>query len=126
MVKNFDLNFPLDIQGSDFQKSVWSVLQTIPVLSDILKIIFSPTYVEMKGLLGSDAGFLGSWNHMILSDIWIGRWVSQDSLKYENSLTIRLVIIPIILVLGPFGLFFYLLFRMIKSKSFGFNEYTNM
>lgn len=25
------LDFPLDIQGSDFQKSVWAVLQTIPV-----------------------------------------------------------------------------------------------
>jgi len=45
------LNFPLDIQGSDFQKSVWSVLQTIPVgqtlsYSDVAERLHKPKAVR--------------------------------------------------------------------------------
>jgi len=100
--------------------SLLFVIQTIPELNYILSIILQPTFVEMKGFIGSEAGFLGTWNHMILSDLWIGRWVAHDSLQFNNSLLIRLLIIPVILVLGPFGLFFYLLFRIIKTRSIGF------
>lgn len=97
--------------------SILFVVQTIPVLGEIMQIIFKPTFPEMKAFLGSDAGFLGSWNHMILSDVWIGRWVAQDSLQFKKSWIIRVLIIPVILIVGPFGLCFYLLFRAIKKKS---------
>ena len=45
------LNFPLDIQGSDFQKSVWAVLQTIPVgqtlsYSDVAERLHKPKAVR--------------------------------------------------------------------------------
>jgi hypothetical protein len=102
--------------------SLLFVIQTVPVLSEILAIIFKPTFPEMKAFLSSDAGFLGSWNHMILSDVWIGRWVAYDSLQFEKSWLIRGIIIPIILIVGPFGLFFYLLFRIIKKRSFAFSQ----
>jgi hypothetical protein len=100
--------------------SLLFVIQTIPELNYILSIILQPTFLEMKNFIGSEAGFLGTWNHMILSDLWIGRWVAHDSLQFDKSILIRLLIIPVILVLGPFGLFFYLLFRMIKTRSIGF------
>lgn len=102
--------------------SLLFVIQTVPALSEIMQIIFKPTLPEMKAFIGSNTGFLGSWNHMILSDLWIGRWVAQDSLQFEYAWLIRLIIIPIILVVGPFGLFFYLLFRMIKTRTVGFNS----
>jgi hypothetical protein len=110
----------LGVDGYLIILSLLFVVQTTPVLDQILAIIFQPTFLEMKLFLGSDAGFLGTWNHMILSDLWIGRWVAHDSLQFDKSLLIRVLIIPVILVLGPFGLFFYLLFRMIKTRSFGF------
>jgi hypothetical protein len=105
-----------------FLMSLLFVIQTIPVLGHILEIIFKPTFEEMKLFLGSDRGFLGSWNHMILSDVWIGRWVSQDTLNFKGSFLIRLIIIPIIMVVGPFGLFIYLIYRMILTKSIGFSS----
>ncbi len=45
------LDFPLDIQGSDFQKSVWAVLQTIPVgqtlsYSDVAERLHKPKAVR--------------------------------------------------------------------------------
>lgn len=45
------LNFQLDIQGSDFQKSVWAVLRSIPVGStlsytDVAELLHKPTAVR--------------------------------------------------------------------------------
>ena len=45
------LNFPLDIQGSDFQKSVWAVLRSIPVghtlsYTDVAELLHKPTAVR--------------------------------------------------------------------------------
>lgn len=45
------LDFPLDIQGSDFQNSVWAVLQTIPVgqtlsYSDVAERLHKPKAVR--------------------------------------------------------------------------------
>jgi hypothetical protein len=100
--------------------SLLFVIQTMPELGYIMGVILQPTFLEMQAFIGSDAGFLGTWNHMILSDVWIGRWVAHDSLQFDKSLIIRLLIIPVILVLGPFGLFFYLLFRTIKTRSIAF------
>lgn len=45
------LDFPLDIQGSDFQKSVWAVLQSIPVgqtlsYSDVAARLHKPKAVR--------------------------------------------------------------------------------
>ncbi|TNE70648.1 DUF4281 domain-containing protein [bacterium] len=105
-----------------FLMSALFVVQTIPVLSELFPILAQPDFPKMYAFLSSEKGVLGSWNHMILSDVWIGRWVAQDSLQFEKSLIIRLIIIPVILFFGPFGLFFYLLFRMIKKRSISFND----
>jgi len=45
--------------------------------------------------------------------------LSQDSLNFEKSFWIRLLIIPIILILGPFDH----LFRVIRTKSLGFDSH---
>lgn len=111
----------LAVDGYLFLLSLLFVIQTLPVLGHILDIIFQPEFQEMRAFLGSEAGFLGSWNHMILGDVWIGRWVAHDSLQFQRSWLIRLLIIPVILVVGPFGLFFYLAFRMIATRRIGFH-----
>ncbi|GAB4420721.1 MAG: hypothetical protein OHK0039_34640 [Bacteroidia bacterium] len=104
-----------------FILSALFVVQTLPALGQILGIIFQPTFLEMKAFLGSDAGFLGSWNHMILGDVWIGRWVAHDSLQFRWAWLIRLLAIPVILIVGPAGLCFYLIFRMIATRRIGFH-----
>ena len=45
--------------------------QTVPVLQELLPLIAKPEFAPISEFLGSDRGIVGSWNHMILSDLWI-------------------------------------------------------
>ncbi|RMG64834.1 MAG: DUF4281 domain-containing protein [Bacteroidetes bacterium] len=115
----------LAVDGYLLLLSLLFVIQTLPALGHIIGIIFQPEFEEMRAFIGSEAGFLGAWNHMILGDLWIGRWVAHDSLRFERAWLIRLLFIPVILVVGPFGLCFYLIFRMIATRSFGFHTLSD-
>ncbi|MCB1177592.1 MAG: DUF4281 domain-containing protein [Leptospiraceae bacterium] len=94
------------------------VFQAIPVMGELFPLLAQPEFPKMYAFLSSEKGVLGSWNHMILSDVWIGRWIAKDSLQFEKSIIIRIFIIPIIMFFGPVGLFCYLVFRVIVKKSF--------
>lgn len=96
--------------------------QTIPIIPQILPLLLEPKFDEMHAFLSSEAGFVGSWNHMILSDLWIGRWVSQDASRFSRPLLVRLLCIPPILLFGPLGLFCYLLLRMATRREIAFNQ----
>lgn len=98
------------------------VWQTLPVLGTLLPMLAQPKFDEMHAFLSSKEGFVGSWNHMILADLWIGRWVAQDSVSYSRPLLVRLVFLPIILFVGPVGLFCYLLFRVATLRRFALTE----
>ena len=96
--------------------------QTIPIIPQILPLLLEPKFDEMHAFLSSEAGFVGSWNHMILSDLWIGRWVAQDTRQFSRPLLVRLLCIPPILLFGPLGLFCYLLLRMAACRKLAINS----
>ncbi|MBP9224985.1 MAG: DUF4281 domain-containing protein [Verrucomicrobiales bacterium] len=96
--------------------------QTVPVLQELLPLIAKPEFVPISEFLGSDRGIVGSWNHMILGDLWIGRWVAHDSLQSKYPLLIRVVFIIPILLFGPLGLFCYFIFRIISRRRVALTE----
>jgi len=89
---------------------------TLPHIKDLLPIIATPTLGSIRVFLGSPEGTVGTWNHMILSDLWIGRWVALDLLKAHKSVWLRVLFIIPILFFGPLGLFFYLAYRIASQK----------
>ena len=91
---------------------------TLPIVSELLPLIAEPTLEGMRAFFATREGTLGVWNHMILGDLWIGRWVAQDAMKHRYSMFIRVIFLPPILMIGPAGLFFYLLFRMAWKRDF--------
>lgn len=98
------------------------VATLIPVMEQILPLVLAPSLDTMQSFLTSKQGFVGTWNHMIISDVWIGRWVALDSLAFRRSLVVRLIfILPIVLV-GPFGLFFYLVFRIAVKRQLSLTQ----
>ena len=101
-----------------FLLSLIFTIITIPEIFYLAPIIASPTFEAINGYLGTPLGTLGSWNHMILSDLWIGRWVVHDAIKNKVSMPVRFPFIVLILFFGPVGLFFYLCYRMILLKQF--------
>ena len=90
----------------------------LPQVPQLAPIIASPTFEAINNFLGSPQGTLGSWNHMILGDLWIGRWVVHDAINSRVPLLMRLPFIGLILFFGPLGLFFYLCYRIIFLKWF--------
>lgn len=97
--------------------AIFSIL-VIPDVSTLLPMIAEPTLEGINSFLGSFKGTLGAWNHMILGDLWIGRWLAYDAIKLNVKGFVRAPFILVILFFGPLGLFFYLLFRMFGKKNF--------
>lgn len=91
-------------------------LLTIPMIPELLPVIASPKLPLIQQFLSSERGTVGTWNHMILGDLWIGRWVTHDSLQNQVSWFIRLPILLVILFFGPVGLFFYFVYRVLFLK----------
>jgi hypothetical protein len=95
--------------------TIFSIL-TIPLIPELIAVVASPKLSFFQKFLSSELGTVGSWNHMILGDLWIGRWVIHDAIQNNVSLLIRLPILFLILFFGPVGLFFYLLYRILFLK----------
>lgn len=90
---------------------------TLPLVPELLPVIAQPEFATVHASLSSPAGFLGTWNHMVLGDLWIGRWVVFDAKRLGLNAWIRFPFIVTILFFGPLGLFFYFAFRTIKTRS---------
>ncbi|MCG8600845.1 MAG: DUF4281 domain-containing protein [Verrucomicrobiales bacterium] len=102
--------------------SAMFAVHTTPVLGQLAPMIAKPEYAPIYEFLSSERGFIGSWNHMILGDLWIGRWVAHDSLQSKRPLLLRAVFLPPILFFGPLGLFCYLVFRVISRRKISLTE----
>ena len=95
---------------------------TLPIVPELFPLIAEPTLEGMRAFLSTREGTLGAWNHMILGDLWIGRWVAQDTMKDRYPVATRLIFVPPILFFGPLGLCFYLIYRMAWKRAIRLNE----
>lgn len=98
------------------------VVQTVPVLPQLLPLLAKPEFESIRSFLTTKQGFVASWNHMVLGDLWIGRWIAQDTENDTRPLITRLVFIPIVLFFGPLGLFAYLAFRCVRRRQFSLTD----
>ena len=89
---------------------------TIPSVPKLLPLIASPEFGSLRSFLDTDQGFVGSWNHMIIGDLWIARWVVFDAIKSNVVGWVRFPFVLIIMLFGPLGLGFYFLFRIFYLK----------
>jgi hypothetical protein len=96
--------------------------QAIPALPALLPLLAQPEFEPIYEVLTTRSGFLASWNHMILGDLWIGRWVAQDARHSPRPWLTRLVFLPPILMVGPLGLCAYLMFRTITRNTITLSE----
>lgn len=104
--------------------SIFATL-TIPIIPELLPILASPKLLIMQQFLTSERGTVGTWNHMILGDLWIGRWIALDSVRNKVSWFIRFPILILILFFGPVGLFFYFIYRILFLKKIYFFNTNN-
>ena len=82
-------------------------------------------YVSLDNLytvFATESFLLIFWLHFLSLNLFLGSWVSRDSVKYNISR--GLIFVPLILIYftGPIGLVLYWLIRTFYSKKLGFHD----
>lgn len=77
---------------------------------------------EIQALFKHPNGALTGWTHYLAFDLFVGAWIGRDALR--NSVP-HLLTVPCIIfswLLGPIGLFLYILVRLVTGKGFNLSE----
>ena len=82
-------------------------------------------YVSLDNLytvFATESFLLIFWLHFLSLNLFLGSWVSRDSVKYNISR--GLIFVPLIMIYftGPIGLVLYWLIRTFYSKKLGFHD----
>ena len=62
------------------------------------------------------------WLHFIALNLFLGSWVSRDSVKYNISRNVALIPLILIYFTGPLGLVLYWMVRIFYAKKLGFHD----
>ncbi len=82
-------------------------------------------YLGLENLYAvfSDENFLLIfWLHFLAISLFIGSWISRDSLRYSIPKFLAAVCIIITYFTGPLGLMIYWIIRIFFAKKFSLNE----
>ena len=73
-------------------------------------------FEHLRELFSSKSFIMLFWTHFLAINLFCGGWIVRDSQKISMSRS--LVILPIVITyfIGPFGIFFYWLFRIFVAK----------
>jgi hypothetical protein len=78
--------------------------------------ISRPTYEGITFLLSQPEVAAIAWIHLIIFDLFTGRWILMDLDKTNHHQFIHVPFMFLTLMAGPFGLASYLLYRRIARK----------
>ncbi len=68
----------------------------------------------VKALLASDGGATIGWIHYLAFDLFVGIWVANNADRHGINRIIQIPFLLFTLMLGPFGLTLYLVFRLFR------------
>ncbi|TCC00513.1 DUF4281 domain-containing protein [Micromonospora zingiberis] len=89
---------------------IYAVL-VLPALAEVLPAVLSPTLDGVRELLGGAVGAAAGWAHMIVFDLFVGRWAWLDSRERGVPSLIMAPVLVLTILLGPLGLAAYLIIR---------------
>ena len=96
-----------------------SILLNEPFI-DIFKLYLSID--NLYTIFATESFLLFFWIHFLALNLFLGSWVSRDSVKYNISR--KIIFFPLILIYfaGPTGLVLYWFFRVFYSKKLGLHD----
>ena len=102
---------------------VYIIYQTI-LLNEPMFEIFK-LYISLENLytvFATESFLLVFWLHFAAINLFVGSWISRDSVKY--NIKRRLIFLPLILVYftGPLGIVLYWLIRIFYAKKLAFHD----
>ena len=102
---------------------LYLIYQTIVLDESILDVF--KLYLSLDDLytvFATESFLLVFWLHYLSLNLFLGSWVSRDSIKYGISR--KIVFLPLLLIYlsGPLGLVLYWMVRIFYSKKLGFHD----
>ncbi|RUL95208.1 ABA4-like family protein [Verrucosispora sp. FIM060022] len=89
---------------------IYAVL-VLPALGEVLPAVASPSLDGVRDLLGEADGAAAGWAHMIVFDLFVGRWAWLDSRERRVPSLVMAPVLLLTILLGPLGLAAYLIIR---------------
>tara|TARA_B100000700_G_scaffold84802_1_gene95461 strand:+ start:303 stop:776 length:474 start_codon:yes stop_codon:yes gene_type:complete len=87
---------------------------------DIFKLYLSLD--NLYTVFATESFLLIFWIHFISINLFLGSWVSRDSIKYNIPKVIAFLSLVSIYFAGPIGLVIYWFFRVFFAKRLGFHD----
>ena len=76
----------------------------------------------LYSMFSNEAFLLIFWIHFLAISLFLGAWISRDSLKYMVPRFFVVIILILIYFTGPVGLFVYWFIRIFFAKKISFND----
>lgn len=87
------------------------LITLLPVAGMVLPEVANPVPARIAALLGTPTGTALAWTHFVAFDLFVGRWIYNDSRSRGYSALWVSPILVLTLLLGPVGLLVYLTAR---------------
>jgi hypothetical protein len=87
------------------------LITMVPVASMVLPEVINPVQARIASLLGTPTGTTLAWAHFVAFDLFVGRWIYNDSRSRGYSAWWVSPVLVLTLLVGPIGLLVYLTAR---------------
>lgn len=89
---------------------IYAVL-VLAAIGEVLPAVLSPTLAGVRDLLGTADGAAAAWAHMVVFDLFVGRWAWLDSRERGVPALVMAPVLVLTILFGPIGLAGYLALR---------------
>lgn len=89
----------------------------VPVAGMVLPEVMNPVQARIMSLLGTPTGTTLAWTHFVAFDLFVGRWIYNDSRDRGYSAWWVSPVLLLTLLVGPIGFLIYLSVRTALSAS---------
>ena len=110
---------PLVLLASYSYVAYQAILLDQPLL-DIFKLYLSLD--DLYTIFATESLLVIFWLHFLTLSIFLGTWISKDSIKYNLPHSLVMVTLVLVYFTGPLGLVLYWFIRIFSAKKLGFHD----
>jgi hypothetical protein len=92
-------------------------LLIVPAFGDILPAVANPQLDNIVALLSNDFGITLVWLHILVWDLFVGRFLWLDTIEHNKSILKLRIALFFTLMSGPLGLLLYMAMSGIQKES---------
>ncbi|MBF6225124.1 DUF4281 domain-containing protein [Nocardia abscessus] len=83
-----------------------------PELGSFAAALVDPELSGLREVLGQESGAAAAWAHFVAFDLFLGRWIFQDSRARGRSPLLISPLLVLTILFAPIGVLLYLLVRL--------------